>query len=197
MLKIALSPPVYDAILAYFRHHRDDEIALDELSAEQWETLKKIYVFLDDVAQTTKALESNESSLDNVLTAMDYILYRFEAMKEEYKDDPIIASMVNSGWAKMEKYYNLTDESPAYIIALVMNPSMKWAYVQQQWRPEWLPKAREMVLQYWKDNYKPLPDTASLIANDSTTFTNKFKDWKNRHTAVSDIEDEYARYCAS
>jgi hypothetical protein len=130
MLKIALSPPVYDAILAYFRHHRDDEIALDELSAEQWETLKKIYVFLDDVAQTTKALESNESSLDNVLTAMDYILYRFEAMKEEYKDDPIIASMVNSGWAKMEKYYNLTDESPAYIIALVMNPSMKWAYVQ-------------------------------------------------------------------
>jgi len=64
--KIALSPPVYDAILAYFRHHRDDEIALDELSAEQWETLKKIYVFLDDVAQTNKALESNESSLDNV-----------------------------------------------------------------------------------------------------------------------------------
>ena len=81
MLKIALSPPVYDAILAYFRYHRDDEIALDELSAQQWETLKKIYVFLDDVAQTTKAQESNESSLDNVLTAMDYILYRFEAIK--------------------------------------------------------------------------------------------------------------------
>ena len=35
MPKIALSPPVYDAILAYFRHYRDDEIALDELSAEQ------------------------------------------------------------------------------------------------------------------------------------------------------------------
>jgi hypothetical protein len=80
--------------------------------------LKKIYVFLDDIAQTSKALESNKSSLDNVLTAMDYILYRFEAMKEEYKDDPIIAYMVNSGWSKMEKYYNLTDESPAYIIAL-------------------------------------------------------------------------------
>jgi len=147
MLKIALSPPVYDAILAYFRHHRDDEIALDELSAEQWETLKKIYVFLDDVAQTTKALESNESSLDNVLTAMDYILYRFEAMKEEYKDDPIIASMVNSGWAKMEKY-TIDGRIACVHYCSCMNPSMKWAYVQQQWRPEWLPKAREMVLQY-------------------------------------------------
>ncbi len=198
MLKIALSPPVYDAILAYFRHYRDDEIALDELSAEQWEILKKIHTFLDDVAQTTKALESNESSLDNVLTAMDYVLDRFETMKEEYKDDPIIASMVNSGWSKMEKYYNLTDESPAYIIALVLNPSMKWAYVQQQWKAEWLPRAREMVLQYWKDNYKPLPNTAPRISTDSASNPiNKFKDWKNRHTAVSDIEDEYARYCAS
>jgi hypothetical protein len=73
---------------------------------------------------------SDESSLDNVLTAMDYILDRFEAMKEEYKDDPIMVSMVNSGWSKIEKYYNLTDESPAYIIALVLNPSMKWAFVQ-------------------------------------------------------------------
>ena len=125
MLKIALSPPVHDAILSYFRHHHDDEIALDELSAEQWETLRKIYAFLDDVAQTTKALESNESSLDNVLTAMNYILDRFEAMKEQYKDNPIMVSIVNSRWSKMEKYYNLIDESPAYIIALVLNPSMK------------------------------------------------------------------------
>ena len=76
-----------------------------------------------------KALESNESSLDNVLTAMDYILDRFKAMKEQYKDNPIMTSMVNSGWSKMEKYYNLTDKSPAYIIALVLNPSMKWTYV--------------------------------------------------------------------
>jgi hypothetical protein len=55
--------------------YHDDEIAFDELSAKQWDTMKKIYVFLDDVAQTTKTLESNESSLDNVLTTIDYILY--------------------------------------------------------------------------------------------------------------------------
>ena len=53
MLKIALLPPVHDAILSYFRHHHDDKIALDELSAVQWETLRKIYAFLDEVAQTT------------------------------------------------------------------------------------------------------------------------------------------------
>ena len=55
-----------------------------------------------------------------------------------------------------------------------------------------------MVLQYWKDNYKPLPSTTPCISNDlASTSTNKFKDWKNRHTAVSNIKDEYARYCAS
>jgi signal transduction histidine kinase len=131
MLKIALSPPVHDAILSYFQHHHDDEIALNKLSAEQWETLRKIYTFLNDVVQMTKALESNKSSLNNIFTAMDYVLDRFKAMKEQYKDNLIIASMVNSRWSKMEKYYNLIDESPTYIIALVLNPSMKWTYIQQ------------------------------------------------------------------
>jgi hypothetical protein len=59
--------------------------------------MKRIYLFLDNVVQTTKTLESNESSLDNVLTTIDYIVYRFGAMEEEYKDDPIITSTVNSG----------------------------------------------------------------------------------------------------
>lgn len=92
-----MSPLVYDAILAYFRYHHDDEIAFDELSAKQSDTMKRIYLFLDNVVQTTKTLESNESSLDNALTTIDYIVYRFGAMEEEYKDDPIITSTVNSG----------------------------------------------------------------------------------------------------
>jgi hypothetical protein len=73
----------------------------------------------------TKALESNKSSLNNVLTTINYILDHFKAMKKQYKDNLIIVSMVNSRWLKMKKYYNLIDELPVYIIALILNPSMK------------------------------------------------------------------------
>jgi hypothetical protein len=41
-----------------------------------------------------------------------------------------MASMFNSRWAKMEKYYNLIDESPAYIAAIVLNLNSKWKYIE-------------------------------------------------------------------
>jgi hypothetical protein len=37
--------------------------------------------------------------------------------------------MLNSGWAKMEKYYGKSDESPTYAAAVVLNPSQKWQYI--------------------------------------------------------------------
>jgi hypothetical protein len=30
----------------------------------------------------------------------------------------------------MEKYYNITKESPAYIAAIVLDPNLKWKYVE-------------------------------------------------------------------
>jgi hypothetical protein len=53
--------------------------------------------FLQKLLETTKALESNSSTIDNVLIAMDYILSLFEEGKEQYKDDEIMASCFNAG----------------------------------------------------------------------------------------------------
>ncbi|KAM4064711.1 transposase-like protein [Hirsutella rhossiliensis] len=85
---------------------------------------------------TTKALESSFATLDNVLLAMDFVLAQFEAGKEAHIDDPIMAPMYNSGWAKMDKYYCLTDESPAYVAAIVLHPSHKWHYIHENWKKE-------------------------------------------------------------
>jgi hypothetical protein len=55
-----------------------DGVGEDELSEEDWATLRNIYELLDQLAQTTLALESSVSTLDNVLLAMDFILELFE-----------------------------------------------------------------------------------------------------------------------
>ena len=52
---------------------------------------------------------------------MDFILGKFEEGKTEFEDHPQLSKMFNSRWAKLNKYYQLTDETPVYIVALVLN----------------------------------------------------------------------------
>ena len=114
MIKTALSPPIRAAIRWYFERYIDDDCRDDQLTDCDWVTLENIGRFLDTFTETTLALESSTSTLDEVLPAMDYILIDFEKGKERYAGDIHMASRYNSGWQKMAKYYNRTSESSAY-----------------------------------------------------------------------------------
>ncbi|OBS15909.1 hypothetical protein FPOA_27961 [Fusarium poae] len=167
----------------------------DELSSEDWIILEKIKSFLEKLKMTTKALESSFATLDNVLLAMDFVLAQFEAGKEACIDDPIMAPMYNSGWARLDKYYRLTDESPAYVAAIVLHPSHKWHYIQENWQKEWVESSKKLTETLWND-YKPVESPLPLCEVPSTT-TNEFLNWRNKHLQPSLVTDEYERYCNS
>jgi hypothetical protein len=197
MIKKAITSPTHEAMKSYVKRHQLEGVADDELLDEDWITLRNIHDFLDQLAQTTLALESSVSTLDNVLPAMDFILEQFEEGKEKYKGDKIMASMYNSGWAKMEKYYKMTDESPAYIAALVLDPNSKWKYVESNWKKQWVTKARRMMDNLWEE-YKPgIPSSSTPFATPALPGKNAFSQWKKRYQAAPNLEDEYKRYCAS
>ncbi len=198
MIRKAITSPVYEAIVAYTKRHSQEAVGEDELLEDDWNTLRNIHNFLDQLAQTTLALESSTSTLDQVLPAMDFILEQFELGKEQFKGDKTMAAMYNSGWAKMEKYYNLTEESPAYIAALVLDPNSKWKYVESNWRPEWVKDAKRIMDTLWEE-YKPAIPSSSVSATSitETLGLNAFSQWKRRHQATPNLEDEYKRYCAS
>ncbi|KJZ68557.1 hypothetical protein HIM_12053 [Hirsutella minnesotensis 3608] len=103
---------------------------------DDWAVLEKINSFLEKLKMTTKALESSFATLDNVLLAMDFVLAQFEEGKDASANDPIVAPMFNPGWAKMDKYYSLTDESPAYVAAIVLHTYHKWHYIDENWKQE-------------------------------------------------------------
>ncbi|RKL11918.1 hypothetical protein BFJ70_g16357 [Fusarium oxysporum] len=153
MLRAALN--LTDAIDGYFNKWIEADCAGDELSLEDWTILEKIKSFLEKLKMTTKALESSFATLDNVLLAMDFVLAQFEAGKEAAIDDPVMAPMYNSGWAKMDKYYRLTDESPAYVAAIVLHPSHKWHYIQENWKKEWVESSKELLVALWTE-YRPV-----------------------------------------
>ena len=193
MLRAALN--LRDAIDGYFNKWMDADCDRDELSPEEWIILEKIKSFLEKLKMTTKALESSFATLDNVLLAMDFVLAQFEAGKEASIDDPVMAPMYNSGWAKLDKYYRLTDESPAYVAAIVLHPSHKWHYIQENWKKEWVEPSEKLIETLWNE-YKPVESPLPLCEVPSTT-TNEFLNWRNKHLQPSLVMDEYERYCNS
>jgi hypothetical protein len=52
-----------------------------------------------------------------------------------------MAPLYQNGWEKMSKYYRLTNSTPAYIAAVVLNPGYKWDYINDEWEKSWVPNA--------------------------------------------------------
>jgi len=114
MIQVATSPAVKQAIDRYFAIYRDNECAEDELTPNEWVVLDQIKDILEHFEHVTKALEGHTATLDETLPAMDFVLEQMEAGKERYKADKYMAPSCNSGWAKLDKYYSKTVDSPAY-----------------------------------------------------------------------------------
>jgi len=53
---------------------------------------------------------------------------------EKVKNDKGIGDRIglsaNNAWNKMKKYYEITDLSPFYVAAIVLNPAHKWKYFE-------------------------------------------------------------------
>ncbi|OAF63421.1 hypothetical protein VC83_00469 [Pseudogymnoascus destructans] len=95
------------------------------------------------------ANEGVQNSIADVLPTMDYLLHHIEAAREA-TTIPHLAMMMETDWAKLADYYELTEDSPVYSAATVLNPSFKWAYMEKTWedKTEWIEKAKSQV--YWK-----------------------------------------------
>lgn len=133
---------------------------------------------------------------------MDLILSYFETHKEKYQGDARLEAMINAGWRKMNKYYKLTDESPAYVAAIILNPNLKWAYLNYYWKPDWVAKAKALMKSLWSE-YKSQDITPSAASQAAipmdTSAANPLKRslaaFMQNHSQASIALDEYTHYC--
>jgi hypothetical protein len=137
----AINEEIMEAIDLYLDAYGDSDVASDRLDEEEWKSLGKINDMLSVLKEATKSLEGPVVSLTKGLPAMDFILTKFEDGRAQYQNDTVMAPLYQAGWEKMKKYYNLTNESPAYTAAIVLHPSFKWQYIQDTWELAWLPNA--------------------------------------------------------
>ncbi len=120
-----------------------------------------------------------------------------------------ISNYINSCWAKLQKYYALTDESPVYAAAIVLNPEYKFDYfkVNQEEHQDWIEHTEESIKDLQHTMYKDYATsteakTAAKRALDSSLFLptprkepSNFDQWVSRHKykrpAMKQKQDEY------
>jgi len=54
---------------------------------------------------------------------MEWMLEYFEQRKVNYAEDLFLSPYINMRWIKLNKYYALTDKSPAYVSTIVLDPA--------------------------------------------------------------------------
>jgi hypothetical protein len=115
---------------------------------------------------------------------------------EPRRDHLILCTNLNLGWAKLHKYYSLTDVSAAYTASLVLHPRYTWSYLRKKWveRQDWIRAAEQRMVNIWTP-YLTMPiedqslqvrrtEPSSLLWNDD-----EFDDYP------STSKDEYTRWC--
>lgn len=70
------------------------------------------------------------SSIADILLTMDYLLYYIEAARVA-TTIPHLATMIETAWAKLADYYELIADSAVYLAMIILNPWLKWAYIER------------------------------------------------------------------
>jgi hypothetical protein len=111
--------------------------------------------------------------------------------------DNLFCAEINHGWMKLNKYYELTDRSAAYVAALVVHPAYTWSYLEGIWRfkPAWISSAKTRVSTLWKDySNGPLPArTGHVEQTPNKRHKSSLSDLDD--DVVGTLDDEYQQWC--
>src|ERR1700754_3820300 len=70
-------------------------------------------------------------------------------------NDTHIVQAANLWLAKLERYYNMIKSIPAYIAAVVLDPSSKFEFFETcSWHGSEIENAQKMMIKLWETNYK-------------------------------------------
>jgi hAT family C-terminal dimerisation region len=136
----------------YFENLREDY-----LTPQDWQILGETRSFLQPFWKITQLTEGRHTTLDQTLFTMDVLHKHYNQAFNRYKDNHPLRSCIAASWAIFDKYYQLTDESPAYGAAMILHPSRRSAHVKKNWPKTWHKGVFDGVRRYWEDRYQALP----------------------------------------
>ncbi|KAJ6436065.1 transposase-like protein [Purpureocillium lavendulum] len=181
---------------------RNDKHKNDFLTEADWHELELFYRLLQPFERLTKRLqcradgegnEGGQGSVWQVLYAMDFLLTKLESVKDEihamdaYNEDelpPYYSAGVLAAWSKINTYYELTDRSPIYRMAIALHPAYQFEYFRAKWwkREDWIRTAQKGLTAYY-DRFAAVTvatdhvDQAETSPCSSPTLDDEFDAW--------------------
>ncbi|ODA78133.1 hypothetical protein RJ55_06737 [Drechmeria coniospora] len=144
----------------YLRKYYDD-MQDDYLDPNEWRVLRETRAFLQPFWKITQLTEGRYATLDRTLFTMDVLHKHYTQALQKHSDNQSLRSCIAASWAIFDKYYQLTDESPAYGAAMMLHPSRRMAHIKKNWRKPWHKPVLDGVKKYWEDHYQGLPITTT------------------------------------
>jgi len=139
-------------------HNYQDDVEIDMpsedyLTPNDWLELRELHALLEPLYEASIRVQNKgtkEGALHDVLTSMDYCLTQLEDAKKKLTKTSTITwrTSVNLGWQKLDQYYHMTDDNPAYTIAIVLHPCMKFKWFEKHWDHKGgsFKKAKDMII---------------------------------------------------
>ncbi|TDL28989.1 hypothetical protein BD410DRAFT_711255 [Rickenella mellea] len=127
-----------------------------ELSSEEWEIASELCNVFKDA---TLFFSRSTPNLATVIPAMDHIdeTLATNALDSRYR--PSIHAALSIGKRTLNRYYNLTDNSEVYRIAMVLHPRHKLNYFKSAgWEDGWIEAAKEIVTEEFARSYASKDD---------------------------------------
>ncbi|TFK47876.1 hypothetical protein OE88DRAFT_1606907, partial [Heliocybe sulcata] len=115
-----------------------------ELSDEEWDVLQQLCDVLKDA---TLFFSRATPNLATVIPAMDHIDNFFtDVIRDKSKYGAPLRAAIAIGKKTLNRYYNLTDSSELYRIAMVLHPRHKLSYFKRAgWQQDWIDTAESIV----------------------------------------------------
>jgi hypothetical protein len=157
-----------DALQLYQDHYTNDEVdpleQEDCLSADDWNELTELRELLQPLKDAsircqTVPVNGHHGALWQTLSTTEWLLAKFEDLKRQPLSQYFLAC-VNLGWKKLNKYYELSDTSPAYRLSVFLHPSHKMAWFERNWgeRRDWMKAVEETICISWNDCKRRWPN---------------------------------------
>ncbi|ERF76287.1 hypothetical protein EPUS_04144 [Endocarpon pusillum Z07020] len=183
---------------------------LPQLTEDDWAMLQELCDALQPFDEATNFLQSNNKGakygfLWECLPAIEWLLTTLETLKENKSVRDRVGLSANNAWNKMNKYYEITDLSPYYVAAIVLNPAHKWRYFDIHWKrnKHWIPEAKRKMKALWsvyKIQHEQVVEEEQLLPSSAQLSPQKgsFKSFLASGQAASnenEATDEYKAYC--
>jgi hypothetical protein len=189
--------------LTLYQSHDDVELYKDNhLTREDWDELADLNQLLKPIHEVSMHVQSvgtQAGALHNTLTSMDYLLTYLETRRNQPGSSHFMVCF-NLGWKKLQKYYQITDLNPSYIMAVFLNPHYRQMWFEDHWQPAFVKHAMTEI----KEQYHAAERLYNIDAQSSSISPTQpkkeltgFAAYNKRSSRNKQPADELARYMAA